>query len=284
MPERPRFLLFGALLGLLTLASCSSGSMDPADGPADDGSGGSTTDGEATGGSATGGGTPGAGGGGAGPSDAARVGSCQFEDEALAQDVREVLPYGDEGAVLEVGTLLVDGAVTSLEGIGCLTGVTEVYLFRADATAPLDLAPLADLATLGALHFIGGQYENLEVVPTLPVTHLQLTELDWTSLDPLEGAKSVEVMWIERMPATDLSALSTFTSLWSLMMEDTETTDLSPLGSLDALKELYLSDVPVQELSRLGEIGRRYHFLERRSLQPLRHPEVRAADVTDTSS
>jgi len=253
MSPRPQFAHLAALLGLLAVASCGSTSMDPADG-----SGGSTTDGEASGGSAMGGNATGgdasAAGSGGAPVDPARVGSCHFEDEALAQDVREVLPYGDEDAVLEVSTLSIDGAVTSLEGIGCLTGLTEVLLVRAEASQSLDLAPLGELASLGVLHFLGGQYEHLEVVPTLSLTHLQLTELNWTSLDPLQGADTVEVMWIEHMPATDLSALATFTSLRSLMIEDTDTTDLSPLGSLDALEELTLDDVPVEELARLGEI------------------------------
>ena len=74
-----------------------------------DGSGGSTTDGEASGGSATGGsgagGDASAAGSGGAPVDPARVGSCHFEDEALAQDVREVLPYGDEDAVLGVHSI-----------------------------------------------------------------------------------------------------------------------------------------------------------------------------------
>jgi len=246
-----RSLHVPALLGLHALVGCGSISTEPVDGgPSNEATGGSTTDGDP---SATGGAAPGSGGGGS-ATEAAQVGSCHFEDAGLAAAVRAALPYGNEDNVLEVSTLSIGEGVRSLDGIGCLTGLNDVFLFGAQLEHALDLAPLGDVTNLTFLHLLGGQYENLEVVPTLPVGYLQLAELDWTSLDVLAGAQTVEVMWLVDMATTDVGALSTLSSLRSLSLENCQTADLSPLASLDSLEELWISNAPVEELPGFGQI------------------------------
>jgi len=244
-------LRLSAFIGTLALASggCLS---DPADGAGtDDASGGSAT---GTGGSASGGQSSASGG--AGGAGSGQVGPCDFEDEVLAQSVRETLTlfYLSEDQVDELESLSLGGDVSSLEGISCLTGLLELSLLSDEVEPALDLAPLAGVTSLRSLHLFGGDFENVEVVPSLPLTHLQLSGMDWTSLDALEGADTVEVMWIEEMPATDLSSLSSLSSLWSLTVTNTDTTDLSPLASMESLESLHVAGAPVQDLPGLGQL------------------------------
>ncbi|HXS18650.1 MAG TPA: leucine-rich repeat domain-containing protein, partial [Polyangiaceae bacterium] len=204
--------------------------------------------------------TPHSGTGGSGATtsdpnqDAHQVGSCHFEDKILARAVRERLPEGDVANLHLVSTLSIGEEVSSLEGIACLPGLSDLY-FYGDQLGPIfDLGPLSDVTSLRVVHLNGGQYENIQVLPKLRLTHLQLSGLDWASLDALEGASSIEVLWIEHTPARDLSALSSFTNLWSLTLSDTFGTDLSPLADLDRLRELTLYYMSVKELPGLGQV------------------------------
>ncbi len=265
----PRLALFPlcVLLGLLHLTSCGSVSIEPSDrGPAEQGTGGDTSSGSAagSGGRASDAINPGTGGdgtddngtGGTGSdaSDLNQVGSCHFEDKILARAVRERLPDGDVENLHLVSTLSIGEEVSSLEGIACLPGLGELYFVGGQLHAVFDLGPLSGMTSLRVLHLNGGSYENVQVLPTLPLTHLQLSGLDWASLDALEGASSIEVLWIEHTPARDISALSSLTNLWSLTLNDTFSTDLSPLAELERLRELTLYYLSVKELPGLGQI------------------------------
>jgi len=247
--------LLATFAGLLIATSCA-----PLAGPVtDEGTGGSTSDGEpGTGGSTPGGSQTGGGSslGGAGGSASSfhQVGPCTFEDAALAEDVREQVPYGDVANLLGMSNFTTGEGVSSLEGLECLAGLTDLTLEGGLAAGALDLHALAELDLLSSLRLYGGQYRNVEVLPTLSLGYLQLSDLGWTSVDVLTDA-NIGALGIEHMPATDLSALPTIRNLTSLNIVATSTTDLAPLASIRALSDVMLAHVPAEELPALGELA-----------------------------
>lgn len=242
----PRLLSLrpSVLFSLLALTGCGLVSREPSDeATTDDGMGGGASIEQ-----------PAETGSSESSHDPNQVGICHFEDEELAQIVRRKLPYGNEDNVLDIGALSIDDDVTSLQGIDCLSGLTDLYFERSWWSPPLDLAPVGTVTTLDYVHITDGEYESVQVLPTLPLSSLRLSHLDWRSLDALEGANTIERLVVEDVPAQDLTALASFTNLRSLRLDDTFSTDLSPLEDLDMLQELEVIDVPVKALPRLGQI------------------------------
>lgn len=183
-----------------------------------------------------------------------QVGVCHFEDEEFARLVRRSLPYGSADRVLDVWALSIEDEVTSLQGIECLSGLTDLYFHRSWYSPTVDLAPLAGMTKLRFIIITDGEYESVGVLSTLALHTLRLSHLDWTSLDALHGSNTVESLELEDVPALDLSALASFTNLRRLTLDNTSSTDLSPLQHLDMLEELEVIDVPVKTLPNLGQI------------------------------
>ena len=111
------------------------------------------------------------------------------------------------------------GGITSIAGIECFTGLSELYLGQGgEAGNVQNLAPLRYLKNL---------------------TSLDLNTNPLTNLEPLGELPNLRVLGLDEVPTPlDLSPLATAPSLQDLSMRHDNLTDLTPLGQVTTLVKL----------------------------------------------
>jgi hypothetical protein len=181
------------------------------------------------------GGTGGAAGAGAGGSSPVAPPGCEgtitFADPVVDAAVRMSLPGDVENITHEdiwlFDTLDLEGGVSDLSGVECLTGLTFVKIQHAEIT---DLGPLSGLELLT---FLGLSYNQI------------------TDLEPLRGLETLQKLYVEGNPISDLGPLAGLTALTHLAAGRSQVSDLSPLENLTALEWVYMYAAEVTDLTPL---------------------------------
>lgn len=130
-----------------------------------------------------------------------------------------------------VRTLLVDGSLTSLDGIDALSGLTSLTMVWGGESRIEDLSPLAALAGL---------------------TTLSLHSRALSDLSPLTGLTKLTALDLARSKISDLSSLAHLNGLTTLTLSDNNLTSLAPLAGLDKLESL---DVSGNQLTALSPVS-----------------------------
>ena len=127
--------------------------------------------------------------------------------------------------------------LTSLTGLECATGLTELVIFSAQIT---DVSPLAGLLALRTMYLTSNQITDVSPLAGLPALQfLDLTSNQITDVSPLAGLPALLYLNLVRNQITDVS-LAGLPALQSLELSYNQITDVSPLAGLPALQSLDL--------------------------------------------
>lgn len=162
-----------------------------------------------------------------------------FEDEALKQEIRQVLGLGDDEFITEVNVLEMDTLycwgeeITSLEGLQYAKNLTVI-----GATGTFDtLLPISDLDKLILLDLESNYIRD----SVLPVGNL-------TSL------KDLSVFSYGKGQINDISQLSNLSDLTDLCLYNNAITDISALASLTKLEYLELNNNRIEDISPVKDL------------------------------
>jgi len=163
--------------------------------------------------------------------------------------------------ITEVTTLSCSG-VTDLTGIEQLTSIDSLYLLSGvanpanDVEGITDLSPLSDLVKLESLALDNHNIDNLS--PLAPLTELKLLILsnsELTDISTLPSLGKLQALYLNNNEGlSDISALSSLTSLTGLHLQNSNISDLTPLSSLVNLNVLNLWNNNIGNLSPLSSL------------------------------
>ena len=169
-----------------------------------------------------------------------------FPDKNLEAVIREEIgqPFKPlhSGGLKKITELDATGkGITSLEGMQYLTNLTVLHL---EDNSVGDVAPLAGLRKLRTLNLRRNgitdlRKANFEALSAAPLRKLNL---DYNVF----LAESGQHVWL-----TDISVLSSFTSLTELTLSQNKISDLSPLAHLPSIKVLILDRNLIQDITPL---------------------------------
>lgn len=174
---------------------------------------------------------------------------------SLAKDAAPGLPLTPE-AVSGVVRVSAE-AVSTLEGVECLTSLRDLTLYR---FAEIDLSRLAGLP-LEKLRLDTGPVEELGPLASFTsLEELHINSLKVSDLTPLARLTALTTLTITNASVTSIEALAGLTALRVLGLEGTPVADISPLSSLSALRVLNLTGTKVADLSPLSALTNLVHL------------------------
>ncbi len=200
-------------------------------------------------------------------------GAILFDDAALEGYVREAIgkPTGEITVAdarlvteLELSQQGVDPNqpyIHRLDALRYFTNLTYLGLGYAvqneeDATAPVDITPLAGLTKLQSLQMGGVVIGDLSALSGMKDL-MSLSVFNGgqpLDLSPLAGLTNLQALTLRNNRITDVSPLSGLTHLIYLDLEGNQIADVSPLAGLTGLTRLFLSGNPITDYSPLTEV------------------------------
>jgi hypothetical protein len=205
---------------------------------------------------ATAAGAPSANGGAAGQGGAGGAVACssfEFDDPRVDAAVRAAVPNAPPSGPLSaadiasLARLQVTGAA-ALDGVECLSGLTDLALY---SPAAVSLVPLAQLPLKAFAAYDGSVSlpEALASITTLE--RLTLQSVGVTDLSFAAGLNRLASLFVTASPLSSLAPLSALPGLESLVISNTNVADLTPLSGLSALSTLNISDTQVTEVDAI---------------------------------
>ena len=203
-------------------------------------------------------------------------GEVQIADAGLEQAARAALGLTSGAIPLAqaqaLTTLQADNLdITSLSGLECFTGLSELSIRYNDLVdlSPLSalhgltaldlsfndvvaLGPLAGLSSLTSLSATGNQVTDVSALAgltALDTLHLRQNQIG--ELGPLNGLVALSTLTLEGNPLISIDVLQELTALYYLHLSDTGLGDLDPLSGLTVLHTLFIVDNHVDDLAPL---------------------------------
>jgi Leucine-rich repeat (LRR) protein len=146
-----------------------------------------------------------------------------------------------------------DFALSRLEDLTPLSGLTALRTLNLSETQVVDLTPLSGLTALRTLNL--GDTQVVDLSPLSGLTALQRLYLRGTrvvDLTPLSGLTALATLDLGGTRVVDLTALSGLTALQTLELRGTQVVDLTPLSGLTALQELDLRGTQVVDFAPIS--------------------------------
>lgn len=180
----------------------------------------------------------------------------QFQDEAVAATVREVLGRGADEPVMTnelwaLTTLDLPETVKNLNDLAVCRSLTSLSLhntYGVDFTVLGQLQNLVELDLSNCTVSSGG----LAAIGTLgKLTSLNLSACALTNIGPLSGLTELAMLDLSGNAISDLSALSGLTKLADVNLSNNTIGSLTPLASLNSLQILNVSNNQITTLGSL---------------------------------
>ena len=139
--------------------------------------------------------------------------------------------------------------LTSLTGLECATGLTELKINGAQIT---DVSPLAGLLALRTLGLASNQITDVSpLAGLLALQFLGLSNNQITDVSPLAGLLALRTLYLSNNQITDVSPLAGLLALRTLYLSSNQITDVSPLAGLPALQFLHLRSNQITDIAPL---------------------------------